>query len=62
MYARMLKKAFPEAEIFSNNDHVITKIGERFYDATGLVEKGNAIPIESEEEKQFIERYPHAAW
>jgi hypothetical protein len=34
----ILKSIIPNAEAYYDSDHVITKIGERFYDITGEVE------------------------
>lgn len=33
----VLKKIFPNAEAYYDLDHIITKIGDRFYDITGEV-------------------------
>jgi hypothetical protein len=33
----LLKEAWPEAEAWYNSDHVITKIGNKFYDIRGEV-------------------------
>ena len=40
-----LKARFPEAEGYYNMDHVITKIGDRYYDSTGEVEITNHLNI-----------------
>jgi hypothetical protein len=37
----ILKSIIPEAKAYYNSDHVITKIGERFYDITGEVKCEN---------------------
>ena len=37
-FYRLLKFAFPEAVGYYNSDHVITKIGESYFDQNGLVE------------------------
>ena len=33
----ILKQVFPEAKAYYDADHIITKIGDRFYDITGEV-------------------------
>jgi hypothetical protein len=33
----ILKEVFPEAECWYDQDHIITKIGDKFYDITGEV-------------------------
>lgn len=33
----LLKKLCPEAEPWYNRDHIVTKIGKKFYDITGVV-------------------------
>jgi len=38
----ILKKVFPNAEAYYDLDHVITKIGDRFYDITGEVRRGES--------------------
>lgn len=42
----ILKEAFPEAEAYHDENHVITKIGENYYDITGEVQRENHEPIE----------------
>jgi len=37
---------FPQGEVYCDCNHVITKIGDKFYDASGEVEQGNKIPAE----------------
>ncbi|CAE6950004.1 conserved protein of unknown function [Ectopseudomonas oleovorans] len=39
----LLKQAFPDAEPWYDSDHVITKIGDRFYDIRGQVEPVSAV-------------------
>jgi len=39
----LLKKAYPEAVAYYDNNHVITKIGNKYYDITGSVECKNSI-------------------
>jgi len=36
-FYKILKSVFPEAEPYYNSDHVITKIGNNFYDISGVV-------------------------
>lgn len=43
----ILKCIIPQAEGYYDMDHVITKIGERFYDITGEVKKENHLPIDN---------------
>lgn len=38
----ILKRVFPEAKPYYDADHVITKIGDKFYDITGEVQQGYA--------------------
>jgi len=40
-----LKTVIPSAVAYYDNDHVISKIGTRFYDITGEVAQGNALPM-----------------
>lgn len=46
---RLLHSHFPEARAFYDSDHVITRIKNRYYDATGEVRLGNHIPLETEQ-------------
>ena len=34
----ILKEVFPDAEAYYDQEHIITKIGDKFYDITGEVE------------------------
>ena len=36
---KILKEIFPDAEAYENGDHVITKIGDKFWDIKGEVTK-----------------------
>lgn len=47
-FYRILLSYFPEAEAYYDQDHVITKIGERFFDITGEVSLGRYSPIKDE--------------
>ncbi len=42
-FYKILKEEYPEAEPYYDSDHVITKIGENYYDITGQVEKQNHV-------------------
>lgn len=42
----LLKERFPRAKGYYNSDHVITKIGNRYYDITGQVNKENHLEID----------------
>ena len=44
---RLLHSHFPEARPYYDSDHVITRINNRYYDATGEVEIGNHILLET---------------
>lgn len=44
-FYRILKSVFPQAEAYYDMDHVITKIGDRYYDITGEVKKKNHQPL-----------------
>lgn len=35
----ILKEVFPDAEPWYDNEHIVTKIGDKFYDITGEVRK-----------------------
>ena len=35
----ILKEVFPNAEPWFDNDHIVTKIGDKFYDITGEIRK-----------------------
>lgn len=37
MFFKILKSIFPEAELWTDQDHAITKIGKYFYDINGVV-------------------------
>jgi len=42
----ILRLIFPEAVAWTNADHVITQIGNKFYDITGVVKKtSNHFPL-----------------
>lgn len=42
----ILKEVFPEAKCYYDSNHVITKIGNNFYDITGEVKCERHLPIE----------------
>jgi hypothetical protein len=44
-FYKILKAVFPEAEAYSDNEHVITKIGSGFYDITGPMDPKGYTPI-----------------
>lgn len=44
-FHKLLKVYFPEAEPYCNVDHVITKIGDGFYDRSGRVELGKHVHV-----------------
>lgn len=52
-FFKLMKTVFPTAEAWSDCDHVITKIGNQFYDITGEVALGDHLPIDSLEEKRY---------
>lgn len=41
----ILKSIFETSEAYYNSDHVITKIGNKFYDITGEIKPKNHIPL-----------------
>lgn len=41
----VLKQVFPDAIAFYNSDHVITKIGTKFFDISGEVQIANHLPV-----------------
>lgn len=49
----LLKEIFPEAEPYYDQNHVITKIGENYYDITGRVEKGRHILMEQKYQQEL---------
>jgi len=44
-YFKLLGK-FANAICYYDNDHVITKIGDKYYDITGEVERTNHLPVD----------------
>lgn len=42
----MLKEEFPNVIGYYNSDHVITKIGDKYFDSTGEVKKTNHLNID----------------
>ncbi len=42
----ILREVFPQAEAFYDEDHLITKIENKYYDITGEVSKGRCLPFE----------------
>lgn len=42
---KILKPMYPQAEAWSDDDHVITKIGNGFYDITGEVDPRGFSPV-----------------
>ena len=42
----ILKALYPSAIAFYDSDHIITKIGEKYYDITGEVQKQNHIDLD----------------
>jgi len=42
----ILKSVVPKAQAYNNSDHVITKIGEGYYDITGEVNIENHLPVD----------------
>ena len=41
----ILKEVFPQAEAFYDENHLVTKIEDKYYDITGEVSKGRCIPF-----------------
>jgi len=41
----ILQSIFPEAKAYYDSDHIITKIGETYYDITGRVKKENHLEV-----------------
>ena len=39
-FFKILKVVYPDAIAYYDNDHIISKIGNKYYDITGEVEKG----------------------
>lgn len=52
----ILKQVFPEAQAFFDMNHVITKIGDGYYDITGEVQKVDHLPFTEVEESVKIQR------
>lgn len=44
-FFKILKLIFPDAQAYYDNDHIITKIGNKYYDITGEVEKMSHTPL-----------------
>lgn len=44
----ILKEVFPEAICYYDISHVITRIGDNYYDITGEVENTNHFPVEED--------------
>lgn len=42
----ILKEVFTDAQAYYDCDHVITRIGDKYYDITGSVERKNHLPVE----------------
>ena len=55
-FYRLLKAIYPQAEAWSDCNHVITKIDTNYYDITGKVECQRHEPIDPKEETQFLSR------
>ncbi len=50
----ILKEVFPDAIAYYDGDHVITRIGDKYYDITGMVERKNHLPVENHDKlKRF---------
>lgn len=45
----ILKEIFPSAQPYYDMNHVITKIGSKFYDITGEVRKGRHILLDDQD-------------
>jgi len=54
-FYEILKAIYPDAEPYYIDKHIITKIGEKFYDITGEVAGKNAIHIK-QADKYIVER------
>lgn len=56
----ILKEVFPSAKPYSNHNHVISKIGRKYYDITGLVDPKGYIFIG--DDKTWIKRVQKLKW
>ena len=58
LFSCMLKLQFPEGETLYDNNHAITKIGDKYYDWDGLVDDpGLYIPFNKYGENWIISHY-----
>ena len=52
----ILKEKFPEAEAYYDDNHVITKIRNNYYDVTGVVIKNKHINVDNYYTHEFMEK------
>jgi len=53
----ILKSIFPLAEAYYDENHVITKIGNKYYDITGEVKKEKHISVNKHYSHQELKKY-----
>jgi len=49
----ILKQVFPKAIAYYNEDHVITRIGNKYYDITGEVKKEKHLILDEDAKKRI---------
>lgn len=52
----ILKHVYPNAKIYYNGDHIITKIEEKYYDITGEVDPKRYLPLHKIYEKKSLKK------
>ena len=56
----ILKAIFPKAKAYYNSDHVITRIGDQYYDITGEVQKENHLFVDHHYSHKALSRLTYS--
>ena len=57
LFALLLKVKFDNAILYYDNNHIITKIHDKYYDWNGVIEKGRHIPFEDYGDNWIVIHY-----
>lgn len=55
-FFKILKSRFPESKAYYDSEHVITKIGGKFYDITGEVKKGRHLLVDEHYSHEVLDK------
>lgn len=57
LFAYLLKNIYPEGQIWDDQNHVIFKLQDKFYDITGEVQPGNHLPYFQEPSQKRLDEF-----